>query len=112
MLKLNVNPMRKRWTEIQQTLAKAIIKIGTEVLKESLHIKCKLSPLLVMMAATHSRLLAALGGEHTLVGFLVRVCGCVWSASQPADWNQTDVIDLHKMNVGGRTRCQRLPPRL
>jgi hypothetical protein len=45
MLKLNVNPMRKRWTELQETLAKVVIKIGEEVLEENLHIECLLSPL-------------------------------------------------------------------
>jgi hypothetical protein len=44
MLKLNVNPMFKRWTEIQETLAKVVIQIGEEVLKENLHIECMLSP--------------------------------------------------------------------
>jgi hypothetical protein len=44
MLKLNVNPMRKRWTEIQQNLAKSIIKVAQEVIDENLHIECKLSP--------------------------------------------------------------------
>jgi hypothetical protein len=45
MLKLNVNPLRRRWTGIQETLAKAIIKVGTEVLEENLHIECQLSPI-------------------------------------------------------------------
>jgi hypothetical protein len=45
LLKLNVNPMRRRWTEIQETLAKAIIKVGLEVLDENLFIECRLSHL-------------------------------------------------------------------
>jgi hypothetical protein len=45
MLKLNVNPMRKRWTDMQEHLGKVIIAIGCEVLEENLHIECKLSPL-------------------------------------------------------------------
>jgi hypothetical protein len=45
MLNLNVNPMMGRWTGVQETLAKAIIKVGTEVLQKNLHIECKLSPL-------------------------------------------------------------------
>jgi hypothetical protein len=44
MLKLNVNPMRARWAEVQESLAKAIIKIGGEVLNENLHIECMHSP--------------------------------------------------------------------
>jgi hypothetical protein len=44
MLKLNVNPMRKRWTEVQESLSKAIIQIGGEVLDENLHIECLHSP--------------------------------------------------------------------
>jgi hypothetical protein len=39
MLKLNVNPMRARWTEVQESLVKAIIQIGGEVLDENLHIE-------------------------------------------------------------------------
>jgi hypothetical protein len=45
MLKLNVNPMGARWTEVQESLAKAIIQIGGEVLDENLHIECMHSPL-------------------------------------------------------------------
>jgi hypothetical protein len=37
--------MRRRWIEIQETLAKGIIKVGAKVLKENLHIECQLSPL-------------------------------------------------------------------
>jgi hypothetical protein len=44
MLKLNVNHMRARWTEVQESLAKAIIQVGSEVLEENLHIECLLSP--------------------------------------------------------------------
>jgi hypothetical protein len=44
MLNLNVNPMKQRWTEVQEILAKAVIKIGVEVLEENLHIECLLSP--------------------------------------------------------------------
>jgi hypothetical protein len=40
MLKLNVNPMRARWTEVQESLAQAIIQVGDEVLDENLHIEC------------------------------------------------------------------------
>jgi hypothetical protein len=45
MLKLNVNPMQRRWTEIQELLGQAIIRVGEEVLDENLHIECKLSPI-------------------------------------------------------------------
>jgi 23S rRNA C2498 (ribose-2'-O)-methylase RlmM len=38
MLNLNVNPMKQRWTEVQEILAKVVIKIGVEVLEENLHI--------------------------------------------------------------------------
>jgi hypothetical protein len=44
MLNLNVNPMKQRWTEVQEILTKVIIKIGVEVLEENLHIECVLSP--------------------------------------------------------------------
>jgi hypothetical protein len=44
MLKLNVNPMQRRWTEVQELLGQAIIRVGEEVLDENLHIECKLSP--------------------------------------------------------------------
>jgi hypothetical protein len=44
MLKLNVNPMHARWTKVQESLAKATIKVGSEVLEENLHIECLLSP--------------------------------------------------------------------
>jgi hypothetical protein len=45
MLKLNVNPMPPRWTEVQESLAKAIILIGGEVLDENLHLECMHSPI-------------------------------------------------------------------
>jgi hypothetical protein len=45
MLKLNVNPMQRRWTEVQELLGQAIIRVGEEVLDENLHIECKLSPI-------------------------------------------------------------------
>jgi hypothetical protein len=45
MLKLNVNPMGARWIQVQESLAKAIIQIGGEVLDENLHIECMHSPL-------------------------------------------------------------------
>jgi hypothetical protein len=45
MLKLNVNPMQKRWTEVQELLGKAIIVVGNEVLEENLDIECQLSPI-------------------------------------------------------------------
>jgi hypothetical protein len=44
MLKLNVNPIRRRWTEIQEVLGRAIMKVGEEVLGENLGIECLLSP--------------------------------------------------------------------
>jgi hypothetical protein len=44
MLKINVNPMQKQWTRLQETLAKAIIKVGTEVLDENLYIECQFNP--------------------------------------------------------------------
>jgi hypothetical protein len=40
MLKLDVNPMGARSTEVEESLAKAIIRIGWEVLDENLHIEC------------------------------------------------------------------------
>jgi hypothetical protein len=43
MLNLNVNLMKQRWTEVQEILAKVIIKIDVEVLEENLHIECFLS---------------------------------------------------------------------
>jgi hypothetical protein len=45
MLKLNVNPMCTRWTEVQESLTKAIIQIGGKVLDENLHIECMHSPI-------------------------------------------------------------------
>jgi hypothetical protein len=44
MLNLNVNPMKQRWTEVQEILGKVVIQIGVEVLAENLHIECLLSP--------------------------------------------------------------------
>jgi hypothetical protein len=38
MLNLNVNLMKQHWTEVQEILAKVVIKIGVEVLEENLHI--------------------------------------------------------------------------
>jgi hypothetical protein len=40
MLNVNVNPMKQRWTEVQEILAKVVIKIGVEVPEENLHIEC------------------------------------------------------------------------
>jgi hypothetical protein len=45
ILKLNVNPMQRRWTQVQEQLGKAIIQVGLEILEENLHIECQLSPL-------------------------------------------------------------------
>jgi hypothetical protein len=44
MLNLNVRPMQRRWTEVQELVGKFIIQVGEEVLKENLHIECMLSP--------------------------------------------------------------------
>jgi hypothetical protein len=44
MLNLNVKSMYTRWTEMQEVLAKALIKVGKEVLAENLQIECDLSP--------------------------------------------------------------------
>jgi hypothetical protein len=44
MLNLNVNGMLGRWSDMQETMAKDIIKIGKEVLDENLNIECELSP--------------------------------------------------------------------
>jgi hypothetical protein len=44
MLNLNVNPMLARWTDYQDTIGKAIIQIGKDVVKENLQIECDLSP--------------------------------------------------------------------
>jgi hypothetical protein len=43
LLNLNDTPILKRWTEIQENIGLALIKVGKEVLKEKLHIKCLLS---------------------------------------------------------------------
>jgi hypothetical protein len=45
MLNINVNTMFVRWSDMQDTMAKATIKIGKELLEENLQIECKLSPL-------------------------------------------------------------------
>jgi hypothetical protein len=44
MLNLNVWPMQRWWTEVQELVGKFIIQVGEEVLKENLHIECLLSP--------------------------------------------------------------------
>jgi hypothetical protein len=44
MLKLNVNPMQRRWTDVQEELGVVIIQVGNEVLDQNLHIECMLSP--------------------------------------------------------------------
>jgi hypothetical protein len=44
MLKLNVNPMQRRWTDVQEELGSIIIEVGNEMLEENLHIECMLSP--------------------------------------------------------------------
>jgi hypothetical protein len=44
LLNLNARTMYMRWTEIQEVLAKAIIKVGKEVLNENLKIECDMSP--------------------------------------------------------------------
>ena len=51
MLNLNVNPMKNKWTEVQETIGKVIIDIGKEVLEENLHFECVLSPRLAKMGA-------------------------------------------------------------
>ena len=45
MLNLNVNPMRVRFTQIQEQIGMAIIKVAEEVLEENLGIECALSPM-------------------------------------------------------------------
>ena len=44
MLNLNARSMYMRWTEVQEELGKAIIKVGKQVLLENLKIECDLSP--------------------------------------------------------------------
>jgi hypothetical protein len=44
MMKLNVNPMQRRWTDVQEEVGVVIIQVGNEVLEENLHIECMLSP--------------------------------------------------------------------
>ena len=44
MLNLNVNPMKAKWTQVQEEIGNVIIDIGEEVLEENLHIECLLSP--------------------------------------------------------------------
>jgi hypothetical protein len=74
VLKLNVNPMRRRWTKIQQTLAKAIIEIGMEVLKENLHIECKVTPL-----GNDGHYTLQVASDTRWDKPLVRLAGCVVS---------------------------------
>jgi hypothetical protein len=44
MLNINLNPMKRKWTEVQELIGKVIIDVGNEVLEENLHIECMLSP--------------------------------------------------------------------
>jgi hypothetical protein len=43
-MNLNCNPMRKRWTEMQEQMGKLILEIAEEVLEENLEIEMDLSP--------------------------------------------------------------------
>jgi hypothetical protein len=43
LLNLNVRSMYNRWTRMQETLAKALIQVGKEVLQENLQIEFNLS---------------------------------------------------------------------
>jgi hypothetical protein len=36
--------MQRRWTEVQELVGKFIIQVGEEVLRESLHMECLVSP--------------------------------------------------------------------
>ena len=45
MLNLNLNPMKSKWTYVQEVIGKVIIDIGEEVLEENLHIECLMSPI-------------------------------------------------------------------
>ena len=45
ILNLNLNPMKKQWTAVQELIGKVIIGVGAEVLEENLHIECVLSPI-------------------------------------------------------------------
>jgi hypothetical protein len=44
MLNLNVSPMQRRWTEVQELTGKYLIQVGEDVLKENIHIEWHLSP--------------------------------------------------------------------
>jgi hypothetical protein len=45
MLNINpLNPMKRKWTEVQELIGKVIIDVGDEVLEENMHIECMLSP--------------------------------------------------------------------
>ena len=45
MLNLNLNPMKNKWTAVQELIGKVIIGVGEEILEENLHIECLLSPI-------------------------------------------------------------------
>jgi hypothetical protein len=44
MLNVNLNPMKSKWTEVQELIGKVTMHVGNEVLEENLHIECMLSP--------------------------------------------------------------------
>jgi hypothetical protein len=44
MLNINLNPMKSKWTEVQDLIGEVMIDVGNEVLEEYLHIECMLSP--------------------------------------------------------------------
>jgi hypothetical protein len=44
MLNLNVNPMKNEWTDTQELLRKAIIRVGSQVLEENLATEAEMSP--------------------------------------------------------------------
>jgi hypothetical protein len=44
MLNINLNPMKRKWTEVQELIGRVMIDVGNEVLEENLHIECMLSP--------------------------------------------------------------------
>jgi hypothetical protein len=45
LLNLNVNPMKQQWTNTQESIGLAIIKVASEILEENLVIECELSPM-------------------------------------------------------------------
>ena len=44
VLYLNLNPMKNKWSDVQDLIGKVIIDVGDEILEENLHIERLLSP--------------------------------------------------------------------